>query len=168
MTCQECELALASEPGEAAEVDRDLVDRHLAGCAACREFAGELRANCDTFAAFSRDPIPPVSISVAPRSRPVRWQWAAAIAAMLVLALTITFAMRSGQRIRPVADAPVPPVPSAVHETPEQFSPATVPVRHRASKKPRLNPVQKNEPHILQVKMLTDDPDVVIYWQIEN
>jgi predicted anti-sigma-YlaC factor YlaD len=167
MTCQECELALASEPGEAAEVDRDLVDRHLARCAACREFAGELRANCDTFAAFSRDPIPPVSISVAPRSRPVRWQWAAAIAAMLVLALTITFAMRSGQRIRPVADAPVPQV-AAVHPAAEPSLPMITPVRHHAPRKPRSNPVQKNEPHILQVKMLTDDPDVVIYWQIEN
>jgi hypothetical protein len=167
MTCQECELALANEPGEAAEVDRDLVDRHLAGCAACREFAGELRANCDTFAAFSRDPIPPVSIRVAPRPQPVRWQWAAAIAAMLVLALTITFAMRSSHRIRPVADAPVPQV-AANHPAAEPSFPVMPPVRHRASKKPRSNLVQKNEPHILQVKMLTDDPDVVIYWQIEN
>jgi hypothetical protein len=164
MTCHECELALA---GEAVEECRDLIDRHLAECAACREFAGELRANCEVFAAFSADPIPPVSISVTPRPRPVQWQWAAAIAAMLVLALTITFAKRSGHRIRPAADAPVPQI-AAVHEAPEPSLPAIMPVRHRAPRRSRPTPAQSKEPHILQVKMLTDDPDVVIYWQIEN
>jgi len=167
MTCQECELALASEPGAAAEEHHELVDRHLAECAACREFAGDLRENCGVFAAFFTEPVPPVSIRLAARPRRVRWQWAAAIAAMLVLALTITFEKRSGRRIRPAADAPVPQI-AANHPAAEPSLPVITPVLHRAPRKPRSIPAQKKEPRILQVKMLTDDPDVVIYWQIEN
>jgi hypothetical protein len=166
MTCQECELALASEAGEAVEEHRDLIDRHLAECAACREFAAELGENGDTFAAFSRDPIPPLSIRVS-RPRPVQWQWAAAIAAMLVLALTIALSMTSSRRIRPASGAPVPQI-AASYPAAEPSSPVITPVRHQAPRKSQSNPAQKNEPRILQVKMLTDDPDVVIYWQIEN
>jgi hypothetical protein len=149
MTCQECELALASEP----EMD---ASEHLAACSACREFAVELRANSEAMLALAAEPMPP-----ARRVRPARWPWvtAAAIAAMIVLMLAIfnKSAERAPLRAR-LTDAPNP-IASAP-EIQMQVSPVRAHIPRRAPKK-------HVQPQLLQVKMLTADPDVVIYWQVE-
>jgi hypothetical protein len=172
MTCQECELGLASE-------DRsDLIDRHLAGCAACREFALELRVNGEVLGSFAREPMPalPQGLVIA---RPLRQQvaWWAAVAAVLVLGFVSSWAImrthRPSPHFLPLSLAPAQiagsggaqavPFHARQAETPAPRRTGAAPVRHRAPKS-----WQESEPHILQVKMLTDDPDVVIYWQIEN
>jgi hypothetical protein len=147
MTCQECELALASEP----EVD---ASEHLAVCSACREFAAALRANSEAMLALAAEPMPAVR-----RVRPAHWPWvaAAAIAAMIVLMLAMpkeSTPSRSRLTGGPaIAGHSTPPVP--------QIEPVRPRIARRAPKK-------NVQPQILQVKMLTDDPDVVIYWQVEN
>jgi len=162
MTCQECELALAGE-----ELSQS-VDRHLAECLQCREFARDLQENFEVFAEFGREAFgiektPAVSIGV-PRPEAVRWQWAAAaaVAAMLALAL----GLRTLSPHTPIAqNVPAPVTQIAAVEAPSsQIRPVAAPVKRRAPRPPQ----KRAEPKILQIKMLTDDPDVVIYWQIEN
>jgi hypothetical protein len=147
MTCQECELLLAGDqPSHEC-------DGHLAGCAACRELALELSANSDAFRLMAAEPMPVVVIR---RPRPLPWVAAAvAIAAMIVLMLAMP---------KPHADPVIkPPTPIVRIEPSIPVRPA--PVIHQQI---RRTPKKNVQPEILQVKMLTDDPNVVIYWQIEN
>jgi hypothetical protein len=181
MTCQECELALAGE--ERGEERSPVVDQHvqshMAGCAACREFAMELRENSEALRAFAMESmpaLPQVPFNASPHRQQVAW-WVG-VAAVLVLGFVSSWmltgsSMGRSQRI-PVVTAPRqiasissggPPQPNAVRDRPAaEFRPSAAAIPHRGPSRSQ----QKDEPHILQVKMLTDDPDVVIYWQIEN
>jgi hypothetical protein len=152
MTCQECELALASE-----EPSQEC-DEHLGACAACSEFAVELRSNSEAMLAFAAEPMPPVR-----RPQPVRWPtrltWvAAAVAAMIILSLIVVkphgTVVTTIETTEPIAINAAPVIP-----------PQAAPVRPHI---PRRAPKKNVQPQILQVKMLTDDPDVVIYWQVAN
>ncbi len=142
MTCQECELLLAGDERNA------MADRHLSTCPACREFALDLRANSEALHAFASEPMPKVA-----RPRPARWPYVAAtvaIAAVLILMLAIPQKQQAPQA--PIARITAPPA-----------APVQPVIRH--ARKPV---VRDKEPQILQVKMLTGDPNVVIYWQIET
>jgi hypothetical protein len=142
MTCQECELALASEEN---------CDGHLAECAACREFALELRANSDAMRALGVETMPVV------RPRLVRWPGVVAAAGVAVAAMIAVVVMMPRKPVPiTIAKSVVEPVVSMAQET--------VPVKRHVRK--RI--VKNGEPQLLQVKMLTDDPNVVIYWQIES
>jgi hypothetical protein len=151
MTCQECELALASEESVAG------VDEHLAACAACGKFAVELQSNAGAMLEFASEPMPALQ-------RPQRQQlgWWAAIAAIVILGFVSSWAiLRSPQRST-ISSPPVPQMTSALGTSQPQ-SPST-PVSHRKVRRSQ----KARKPEILQVKMLTDDPDVVIYWQVSN
>ena len=146
MTCQECELFLAA--------DQSAGD-HLAGCASCRALAEELRANAQAFESFAEDPLPEVRARVMSKVRPrrVRWAWAlAAVAALAVVMISYPrpetpaprdSAVASGQG--QIAMAPQPAIPTHISRK----------IRKRAAQP-------------LTVKMLTEDPDVVIYWQFQS
>jgi predicted anti-sigma-YlaC factor YlaD len=160
MTCQECELALGLDQN---------VDEHLAVCASCRELAEELRANAMAFESFADDPLPTVRYRVMAQIRSrssarrvMRWGWALAAAAMLVVMFAVSRGTREQTR------------------TPVQISHVEVPLQNRerkgadtadiASKQraPRPKRIHNGPTHVVSVKMLTPDPDVVIYWQIES
>jgi hypothetical protein len=146
MTCQECELLLAGEDRSA------VVDQHLAMCEACRVFELDLRANAEAMHAFVSEPMPMVA-----RPKPVRWPYVAAamaIAAILILMLAIP----KKQQAPPTQIASIA-APFVIEQTPR-----ALPVVHQARKRA----VRHQEPRLLQVKMLTDDPNVVIYWQVET
>jgi hypothetical protein len=121
------------------------------------------------------------------RQHGARW---AAVAAVVVLGFVSSWAMLRSRSARlyspPVLSLKTPPAPMASAASIEQgaakqgvaeqavaqaiLSPAGLetvpsPVRRRVARRPQQ---ALREPRILQVKMLTDDPDVVIYWQIEN
>ncbi len=153
MTCQECELALAGEDRVAG------VEEHLATCAACGEFAVELRSNAGAMLALAAESMPPVR-----RPQPVRWParltWVAAAAAIAAMIL-LTFAIpkeRTPSRSR-LTGGPAIAVNGMAPVL--QMEPVK-------THKPRRVPRKNVQPEILQVKMLTDDPSVVIYWQIES
>jgi hypothetical protein len=157
MTCQECELAL--------EKDQN-VDEHLAACAACRALSEEMRANAAAFESFADDPLPSVRYAVMSQVRSrsaagqvLRWGWALAAAAILVVIFAVSRNGREETR---------PPV---------QVSHVEAPIQNRdrqgadiASKQPAASPkrIRKQLSQPVMVKMLTPDPDVVIYWQIES
>jgi hypothetical protein len=145
MTCQECELTLDAATQE--------TQRHLGHCAACRALAEEIRANSEIFHAMASDPMPSVRHAViakiaaqSARKNILRWGWA--LAATAAIALAALLAIPREQKL--------PPVHLAL--APMKFDiPAIAP-------KPK--PVAPAKP--LMVKMLTDDPNVVIYWEIDS
>jgi hypothetical protein len=145
MTCQECELLLAGDERT------KIVEDHLAICAACREFALDLRANSEAMHALSTEGMPPVA-----RPKPVRWPHVAAaiaIAAVLILMLAIP----------KKPQAPLAQIASISPPTVTVDAPRIQPAAHHATRR-----AVHTEPRVLQVKMLTEDPNVVIYWQIET
>jgi hypothetical protein len=146
MTCKEFERLLETEVNE----------EHLSACAACRELVEEMRANSEAMLAFSADALPSVSSAVMAEirgRRAPRWGWIAVAAAMLLLTAGLSRMLR-------VEEIPPPPVRVAVTAPVIDVPPlAPVPaVKHRRSTPPAP---------VLMVKMLTSDPDVVIYWSIE-
>jgi len=152
MTCQECELALAREESSGA------VNEHLSACAACRAQAEEMQANSQALRAFATDELPSVRAGVMAEihaARRMRWDWALAAAAILV----VVFAASRMWRIWNTPVPELPPVRIAV-------APPEVPIPVEKTRPRRQAPVQHAEP--LMVKMLTSDPDVVIYWLIET
>jgi len=189
MTCQECELALAGEERGAersSAVDRR-VEAHMAGCAGCRAFAVDLRENSEALRAFAMEPLPAlprVAFAATPRRQQIGW-WAG-VAAVLVLGFASLWTatrtpmgrsprVPTGTVPRQIASIPAiesrtepgsesAPAHVVSNRAPARFRPAAAPIRHQAPNRSQQN----SESRILQIKMLTDDPDVVIYWQIEN
>lgn len=148
MTCQECELLIAADQN---------ADEHLAECASCRALLEELRANAVAFESFAGDPLPSVRGRVMSKIRPRRWIWALAAAAAIVIAMLIP------THRRPVSAPVVSVAGGAPAVTPEAVAKIQSPARkgggtpRRSARRPTLT-----------VKMLTPDPDVVIYWQFES
>ena len=145
MTCRECELALGDELESLA------VEAHLANCRDCSLLAEAIRANLTACATLACEEMPAVRLGVTARigakartRKLLRWGWALAAAALIAM---IWFR-------RPEENFAPPPRRFAV--TPPKIE---IPAATRAPKK-------KAAP--LMVKMLTDDPNVVIYWQVET
>jgi len=155
MNCQECELILASEHPELAE-------EHLERCESCRVLVEDLRANTEAFRSFQDDDLPPFR-PVAARPWRRRWALAASFAAAAA-ALMLTFLMLDLRRALPISRSPA----HVAIEPPDSELPRNA---GRSSEQPRLTPKQphsnKKASPRLTVKMLTPDPDVVIYWIVE-
>jgi len=169
MTCSECQLQIfGREPGE-VELDRDAVV-HLTECEDCRELDREVRLNSAALVELRDEPLPI-------QHRPRRWQpWAAALVAAAAAIAIVLLAPR---------DFPHPPdipVPGQVNDPPiiaeaprltELPKPELRVTRVRPVVKPRLKPApqpkQSEQPEQpLLVKFITDDPDVVVYWIVDN
>jgi len=133
MTCQECELKLGM--GEDA-------GEHLASCAECRGLAEELRLNT-------------VALKEMRVRSSVRWEWALAAAAAIVMAVATW-------KVTRVEKLPMQPVRVAVAAA----KPLEAGHGRVALKRVRRHSTPAAEP--LRVKMFTSDPDVVIYWIVDR
>jgi hypothetical protein len=161
MTCQECQIELFEDaPGREALI-------HMGECDDCRTLAREIRFNADALASLQGEELAAKPFVYPRRSfRPI---WGLAAAAALVLGLGLP---RLFDREVPAIPEVTPPVIQAKVElpvpAPEITKRTQAPVRRL---KPRPEPetaLPVEEPaQPLLVKMLTPDPDVVIYWLID-
>lgn len=155
MKCEECELLLAQNE---VEVDH-AVEAHVAECPHCRSLWEDVRANAEVLRALGEEVMPPVTL---PERGFPWWKWTSAAAALII---TIGAAWFASWPVKPphvvsidvkvtgvVPKAEVPYVKAEIPQTLTSTIVATVPVANR-------------EP--LRVKMLTPDPDVVIYWLVD-
>jgi hypothetical protein len=112
---------------------------HLASCKECRALAEELRLNAVALHEM--------------RARPVM-SW-------LAMAAAILLAIAAGWKMTRVEKLPLPVVRMAGSEPKTFEKPAVLKVvKHRPSK--------RRSTETLRVKLLTSDPDVVIYWIVDK
>jgi hypothetical protein len=167
MNCRECQERIMLDAANAE------VERHLETCAECREFRASLhevlglleethdQALGDSQLAPVRDRVRARIASERRSWRPVWAGGAAAAAVFLMLWVGKRHERPATEHERPIASAlPIAPRPAAV--------PAAVPkpkLRARVHRVRKVPPPPPAEP--LTVKLITDDPNVVIYWIID-
>lgn len=171
MNCPDWEEQIASEIQSAG------LDEHLQGCERCREFAREIEENRKALAevvipapAFDAVRLRVRSEIQARKRRKVLWAcFGGAMAASYALLLLSMLAPRLPSRsvLKPPHIAAVPPK--------IERAPVHVPVVARAHHIRRTHsgrlaakaaPAQQRDP--LVVKMLTDDPNVIIIWLVNE
>lgn len=169
MSCSKFESDLALYAGGDLPAGRIAqVESHLADCAGCRALVEELRTEQALLAALREEPLEDAMLArVRSRvladlgtPRPARLYWKLALAAALVLAAILVW-----PRHHPVKRAPVARVehPRAM---PVQPPAKIVPVRHRVVRRRRAPAAQPGPP--LLVQFVTDDPNIVIYWLVDQ
>src|SRR5580658_3074309 len=152
LKCGDCELRMA-------ELDfGEEVDAHLRVCAHCRWLAEELRENSIALQAMREMEgglQPALGFNLA---HGFNRHWAAvpAVAALALLAIALPWHRKAAV----VAPLSAPLTAAAPASAPEIF--AVAPIRRPRPKVPKPKPPQPEE--TLMVKMLTPDPDIVIYW----
>ena len=178
MSCDQFEplIALYIE-NDLAQAEARAVEWHLAGCDACREFAAEMRESQAALKALRTEFVDDavllqvrtevLSAASHRHYRVVTWP-RYAVAAGLVLALLggWMWQMRPGARLesRPIAaNVFAPPLPVTVPAPQARTRTRRARVRRH---RPQAAPMFKSEP--LVVKMITDDPQVVIYWLVDQ
>ena len=158
MTCQECQIELFEDtPGRDALV-------HVGECEGCRTLAREIQANAEALAALRGEELAARPF-VPPRRLP--WVWGVAAAAALVAGVGVSRLLDREEAVRP---AVTPPIVEARVEAPAPAPEIAKPTpAARAQARPRAKAVLPAEgpSQPLLVKMLTPDPDVVIYWLID-
>jgi anti-sigma factor RsiW len=196
MKCRysENDIALFLEQDIALPQGRE-IEKHLAICDACREFADELRESQSVFKSLRQDMVSAgalVSVRTkvlaevgARRVRPALGRWIYALAgASFVAVMAIGVAQYEHVR-KPVA----PPVQQIVKsDALPRASQAAVPLTRATLtagvRKPKARArvsvpltgpqeaahaeISTEPPKQLVVKLLTDDPNIVIYWLVDE
>jgi anti-sigma factor RsiW len=167
MNCGKIEelLALYVE-GDLDGHEVEQVEAHLEACPACRSFAEGMRASQAALKALGREEIDP-AVFVRVRSRVMErvvrprglpyWAWLATAAACVLLVIAL---YPRGVKPQPpssqVVKWPSGQVAAQTPEPPKAVVQAPRPGRKTQARMPVPPP--------LVIKIITDDPDVVIYW----
>jgi len=159
--CSDWEQEIAGERESAELVE------HLEACERCREFAAEIEKNRAAVAdvridaaAFTAVRQRVLSEIQAQKRRSFRWTWSAAAATVCIAVFSALYIEQRPQNFA----APAPLV--ARIDPPQGWMQKAIPTSSgRHIGKPR--PVQKTEP-VVAVKMLTDDPNVIIIWLVDQ
>jgi anti-sigma factor RsiW len=165
----ERQLALLVE-GDIGEREAREVEVHLAACSACREFVAELRESQAALRELGGEEVDGVALAAVRHrvlaqveSRTSAWRfvrrWWHAVP--VGVAAAVMMAVVLWPRVPEVEPPPAlavwtPPAPEVVRS-------AAPPVMRRV---PEIKAAVAAEP--LLVKFFTDDPDVVIYWIIDQ
>lgn len=168
MNCPDWEERIALHAqGDLSPQEAAPAQRHLGECEECREFRDGVRQSLSVLRGAHEEPLPQAHYAMVrartleqltPIRRP-RWRlaWIPALAA--VGALVVFFLVRP-QPIQPpraaITPPPAPTMGAAPAAAPSGPPRRMVPARRRPGPPPSGAP--------LLVKLVTDDPDVVIYW----
>lgn len=177
MNCANWEERIALYEGDDLAPDEGAeVERHLAGCAGCQVFASGIRQSLALLREAHAEPLD-ASAFAAVRARvigelerpPVRRWWpalAAAFAAALIVAMFAIRATPPRKQVIAVRTAPPRPVevPRLAEAAPSPPPAVVVRVHHRRPRRKAAVEASGEEAKPLVVKMVTDDPDIVIYW----
>jgi anti-sigma factor RsiW len=181
MNCTHWEERIALYAGgdlpaaEAAEVER-----HLGDCPGCQVFASGLKESLHLLQGIHQEEIAPAHFA-AVRARVIaelegslrpwwRKAWVYGLAAAAAAALILMLAWHPAAPMQPRRMAVQAPPPQQIEVTPPA---PVVPrvtkahhVRRRRTQPPAALPAEPGPPIV--VKLLTNDPDVVIYWITDN
>ena len=190
MFCRDFERLVALHvEGDLQESEQHRVDAHLRACASCRELAEDLKESQSVFKSLRQD-VPDRGMLSSVRARVLNdvagmgsGGWFERIlfgglrqkATLAGIALTIVggSVLWFSQRL----EAPVAPPPPIAFSTP--VVPKSEPLPQSVSRPPaprasvrRTRPAiapTAEEPHEqLTIKLLTDDPNVIIYWLFDG
>jgi len=171
MNCPDWEEQIASE------IESKELAEHMQACERCREFARELEENRKALAevtipaaAFDAVRLRVRSEIQAKKRRTAWWAWSAVAAAACAAILCVLLIL---------PDKKIPSAPNAPHiaaKTPNiERTPAYVPavvrhprVRHVNSGRLAVKTAPARQSDPLVVKMLTDDPNVIIIWLVNE
>ena len=167
MNCEECMRGLAGE-----ETGTPGMESHLAQCPACRNYAADLDADRRMLGTL-RDVAPAALVAVRrrvsariARERAARsvWRWSAGLAACLAVVFSVVI------RGVPEESPPKPGVAFHAIGPPEAWEARIVarPARRRRASVPAPVRELATATQPLKIKILTGDPDVVIYWLVDN
>ena len=165
MTCREFEPLIALYADlDAADARR--VDDHLTDCGQCRQLLEDLQANQAALRDLASEPVDAELVATVRsrvmtrvgEQRRVVWPWVAGLAAAAALVASLMAPPRKA------VEQPRP-APRRVVIAEQTIEPPPVPIPKRMVKRRATKPKQR-EP--LVVKMLTDDPDIVIIWLVDQ
>jgi hypothetical protein len=192
MNCKDWEERLALYAGgDLSKDEAAQVERHLGECPGCQMFSSGLKESQELLQELHREPLAPahfaavrarvlaeltVGQTIVFRGLSAFWRWAfglAAVAAAVLVAIAVS------REFRPIPKPPIvalrhPPanigggLAAGVLVTPvSQAPPVAQRVPKIATHQRRVRAkAQPSEP--LLIKMVSDDPDVVIYWIAET
>lgn len=171
MNCDAFEPLIALYVGaDLPDRDRPQVEQHLAACPDCRQLLEDLQANHAALRELGSEAVDAVMLTavragvlagIGERRRRV-WPWVAAFAAAAALVAALVVTPR-----KPIEQPQPPPQVARVVVAPERVVEETVaPRRRRVARRRPTPPPREAQP--LVVKMLTDDPDIVIIWLVDQ
>ena len=169
MNCNAWEERIALYAGgDLAPAEAPAVERHVAECAGCQLLLSGLRESMGLLREAHADPVEEAHLAAvrarvlselergANRRWRLGWVYAMAVAAMVLL---MAVWPRSSKRVA----VTVPPAPVVAVAQVPRAEPLLPAVRHRH--RPRKVVVKAEKPaEPLVVKLLADDPNVIIYW----
>jgi anti-sigma factor RsiW len=201
MSCERYEEPIALHvEGDLSPAESADVEAHLAGCAACAAFAGELRESQRALKALGQEDVDPAALAAVRRrvgqalgdrgaARPARRPaalWALAAAAGVAVVAFVLQRPADGPPPQPPSpSAAAPPVvtppagpaipsPAVVASAPGGPAPAATsrPARRATTVSEEVPgpTVARNgdSESPLVIKLVTNDPDIVIYWLVEQ
>lgn len=191
MKCRQLEekIALYVE-GDLGERAASEVQEHLRGCAACRDLAAGLSESQAALRSLRAEEIDDAALTEVRRrvlgqigsQKPswlYAWRWQHALGGAMAVAVA-AFLLWPRQEVPPPQS---PPAPVAVVERPPEAAPVKPPVAKPKPKAPATQVARREprpaEPSRVQaanpasreplvVKLLTDDPNIVIVWLIDQ
>ncbi|MBI2841527.1 MAG: zf-HC2 domain-containing protein [Acidobacteria bacterium] len=187
MSCQKYDDLLALfAGGDLGASEEERIEAHIATCSSCRAIVEELRSHREVLAGLADEAVDDavlrsvrrrVMARIEPRAhRTGAWRWAWAAAAAIGAILVSVAVLKHPHDQRPVSTTQHPQPAPTVRAAEPSASPAenlaaqtqsvTQIARVQAPHSSPLTGAKAAEP--LVVKMLTDDPDVVIYWLVDS
>lgn len=172
MNCAKLRTDLALHAGDDLAAKRvGRVESHLAECADCRALIAELREERELLGELRDDPLEETlaaqlhsrvmaEAAALPERAPVRY-WKLAVAAALMVAAILLWPRQRAARTPVAPQAMVRAIPTASAQ-PVQTPTVVRRVRHRR----RRPAAQPGSP--LLVQLVTEDPNIVVYWLIDG